>query len=152
MATGAERRSAREVVLQNPNRYRGIETGRLRPWLESLLEELAEEATTLTIRFVGDRAMRELNARYRRVDRTTDVLSFPGGPTPEGLHLGDIAIAVPVARRQAAAQGHSIDRELRCLLLHGVLHCLGHDHESDGGEMERFELELRARWVDGEEA
>jgi probable rRNA maturation factor len=92
--------------------------------------------------------MRSLNSTYRSIDRSTDVLSFPGEEGPEGVHLGDVAIALPVARRQAAELGHSVDRELRCLLLHGVLHCLGHDHESDGGEMDRLELALRERWVD----
>ena len=94
--------------------------------------------------------MRLLNSTYRDIDGATDVLSFPGESTPEGRHLGDLAIAVPVARRQAKELGHSAERELRCLLLHGVLHCLGHDHEADDGEMDSLELQLRARWVDSE--
>jgi probable rRNA maturation factor len=72
------------------------------------------------------------------------VLSFPG----EEGHLGDILISVPTARRQAAEAGHGAERELRTLLLHGVLHCLGHDHETDGGEMERLERRLRKAWLD----
>jgi rRNA maturation RNase YbeY len=140
-----------EVVLLNPNRYSEVEPASLRPWLARLLVELAADADALAVRFVGDRAMRGLNSRYRGSDRTTDVLSFPGGETPEGLHLGDIAISVPAARRQAAEQGHSVARELRCLLLHGVLHCLGHDHETDAGEMRRLELRLRRRWVERDE-
>ena len=80
------------------------------------------------------------------MDAATDVLSFPGGATPEGRHLGDMVVAVPTARRQAAAAGHPVERELRSLLLHGVLHCLGHDHETDDGDMERLERRLRRRW------
>jgi probable rRNA maturation factor len=121
------------------------------------------------VRFAGDRAMRRLNREFRGIDSTTDVLSFPGqaggadasgpdtggpdaggpdtGGPDAGGHLGDIVISVPAARRQAAAAGHDPQRELRILLLHGVLHCLGHDHEVDGGEMERLERRLRRRWI-----
>jgi probable rRNA maturation factor len=70
------------------------------------------------------------------------------GPEGEGHHLGDILISVPTARRQAAAAGHDGERELRILLLHGLLHCLGHDHEMDGGTMERLERRLRREWID----
>ena len=139
-----------EVALDNPNRYSDVDRDSLRSWLGPVLEALAPDFDTLAVRFVGERAMRRLNSEYRSIDRSTDVLSFPGEETPEGSHLGDIAIAVPVARRQADELGHSIDRELRCLLLHGVLHCLGHDHEEDEGEMNRLELDLRERWVGAE--
>lgn len=137
-----------DIVLLNPNRYPDVDPSALRPWLARLLAELAAGVNGVAVRFVGDRAMRALNSRYRGSDRTTDVLSFPGEETPEGTHLGDIAISVPQARRQANELGHSVQRELRCLLLHGVLHCLGHDHETDGGAMNGLELELRERWVD----
>jgi probable rRNA maturation factor len=76
------------------------------------------------------------------------VLSFPGGSTLEGLHLGDIVISVPAARRQAAARGEALELEIRNLLLHGVLHCLGHDHETDGGVMQRLEKRLRRDWIE----
>lgn len=141
-----------EIVLQNPNRYPEAAARRLRPWLEALVAELAaghEPApASFGVRFVGDRAMRAMNRDYRGRDRTTDVLSFPGEETPEGPHLGDVAVSVPAARRQAAEQGVPVERELRRLLLHGVLHCLGHDHESDGGAMERLERRLGRRWLD----
>lgn len=91
--------------------------------------------------------MRALNRDFRGKDATTDVLSFPGGSTPDGEHLGDVVISVPRARQQAAEAGHPVARELRVLLLHGLLHCLGHDHETDGGEMERLERRLRRRWI-----
>jgi len=65
-------------------------------------------------------------------------------------HLGDVLISLPTARRQAAAAGHSVERELRVLLLHGVLHCLGYDHETDDGAMERLERRLRRTWIAAE--
>jgi probable rRNA maturation factor len=89
-----------------------------------------------------------VNRRYRDKDKTTDVLSFPG----DGGHLGDILISVPVARRQAGEAGHDVERELKVLLLHGVLHCMGYDHETDEGEMERLERRLRRKWVSSEDA
>jgi probable rRNA maturation factor len=127
----------------NPNHYRESGVRRLRPWLAALVVELAPEAGSLGVRFVGDREMRRTNRQFRGQDRTTDVLSFPG----EEGHLGDVLISVPTARRQAAAAGHGVDRELKTLLLHGVLHCLGYDHETDQGEMERLERRLRRTWL-----
>lgn len=136
-----------EIVLLNPNRYPEAGTRRLLPWLEPLVAALAPEAGSLGVRFVGDRAMRLANRRFRGKDRTTDVLSFPGDPEDEEKPLGDILISVPTARRQAGEAGHEVDRELKTLLLHGILHCLGHDHETDQGEMERLERRLRKRWI-----
>ncbi len=135
------------VHLLNPSRFPEAGARALRPWLAALVQELAPAAATAAVRFVGDREMRRLNRAWRGKDRATDVLSFPGHATPEGVHLGDIVISVPTARRQAAARGHDTTRELKILLLHGVLHCLGHDHENDGGTMERLERQLRRRWL-----
>lgn len=160
-----------EIVLQNPGRYADVAARSLRPWLRSLVAELAPTAGSFTVRFTSDREMRRLNGTYRQKDQATDVLSFPGdwitsaassrgrkddpgtGAASEvdlesGLHLGDVAISVPTARRQAATSGHPVARELRLLLLHGALHCLGHDHETDGGTMARLEKRLRDRWLD----
>jgi probable rRNA maturation factor len=78
------------------------------------------------------------------------VLSFPGSTLEtgeEGRYLGDVLISVPTARRQAEARGHSAEQELKVLLLHGLLHCLGYDHEADQGEMERLERRLRRTWI-----
>jgi probable rRNA maturation factor len=77
----------------------------------------------------------------------TDVLSFPGDGAVEPGHLGDVVVCVPQARRQAAVGGEGVVREIRTLLLHGVLHCMGFDHETDDGEMERVERRLRRRWL-----
>jgi probable rRNA maturation factor len=133
-----------EIVLQNPNHYPEAAARRLRPWLRALLTALAPDSESLGVRFVGDRAMRQANRQFRGKDKPTDVLSFPG----EEGHLGDILISVPTALRQAAEAGHGAERELRTLLLHGVLHCMGYDHETDGGEMERLERRLRKAWLD----
>jgi probable rRNA maturation factor len=154
-----------EILLLNPNRYPEAAARRVRPWLLPLLAAVAPDRGSLAVRFCGERAMRRINRDFRGRDYATDVLSFPGDADAatdhvgdpgslgdpsdhRGGHLGDILIAVPVARRQAAAAGHAAEREIRVLLLHGVLHCLGYDHEVDDGAMERLERRLRRRWID----
>jgi probable rRNA maturation factor len=89
--------------------------------------------------------MRRYNREFRGKDRTTDVLSFPDG---EDGHVGDVVISVPQARRQAGERGHGLARELRVLLVHGWLHLIGHDHETDGGTMMRLQRRLVRRLVD----
>uniref|UniRef100_UPI0025BB5495 rRNA maturation RNase YbeY n=1 Tax=Luteitalea sp. TaxID=2004800 RepID=UPI0025BB5495 len=98
----------------------------------------------------GDAAMRRLNREWRGVDHATDVLSFPAdddGPRVRGQvrHLGDIVIATGVARRQAVAARHAYGTELKVLALHGLLHLLGYDHETDTGQMRRAEARLRRK-------
>jgi probable rRNA maturation factor len=103
---------------------------------------------TVDIALVDDRTMRRLNGTYRRQRKTTDVLSFPAGDAPRALgsrFLGDIAISLDAARRQARALGHPVGQEVRILALHGLLHLLGYDHETDQGEMRRAEERLRRR-------
>ncbi|HEV7669142.1 MAG TPA: rRNA maturation RNase YbeY [Thermoanaerobaculia bacterium] len=137
--------SVREIAILNPNRYPEAAVRRLRPWLEGVLEELAPEALSFGVRFAGDRELRRANREYRGKDYATDVLSFPG--EPEDGHLGDVLISVPRARHQALEAGHDAVREVEILLLHGILHCLGHDHETDGGTMERLERRLRKKFL-----
>ena len=137
-----------EVALRGATPARGLPAAPLRAWLRSLAVELAPEHDSLAVRLVGDRAMRRLNREFRGKDAATDVLSCPGEATPEGRHLGDIVISLDTARRQAEERSHPLVREVKLLLLHGVLHCLGHDHEADDGEMERLERGLRRRWLD----
>jgi probable rRNA maturation factor len=146
-AEGTRAGGAIEITLLNPHRYPAAAARRLRPWLAALLGELAPGWQSLGVRFAGDRALRRANREFRGRDQATDVLSFPGEPGARS-HLGDILISVPTALRQAAAAGHHPEREVRLLLLHGVLHCLGYDHETDGGDMERLERRLRRRWLD----
>ena len=121
---------------------------------------------TVAIALVTDAAMRRLNQEFRGKDHTTDVLSFPfdSASRPRSLRLslrepraksrgsgqargvvGDIAISVPTARRQARDMGHSLRTELRVLALHGLLHLMGYDHETDRGQMQRAEERLRRR-------
>jgi rRNA maturation RNase YbeY len=139
--------SGPEVTIQNPCQYREAGARRVRPWIESLTAHVAGDRSAFVVRFVSDREMRQLNRFYRDKDATTDVLSFPGEAEPDGHDLGDVVISVPAARRQAEQAGHGVDRELKVLMLHGVLHCLGHDHEVDDGAMERLERRLRRHWV-----
>jgi probable rRNA maturation factor len=114
-----------------------------------LLElELDEEITDVSIAFVDDDTMKNLNRKFRHKNRTTDVLTFPadnsyGDPHRAGKPLGDIVISVDQARRQAAHEKHSMATEVRYLLVHGVLHALGYDHERDHGEMDKLELRVR---------
>lgn len=93
----------------------------------------------------GDAHMRRLNREFRGKDAATDVLSFPAHPEAGSGRAGDIAISLARARAQARRFGHSTEREIRILMLHGVLHLLGHDHETDGGRMARAEKRWRAR-------
>jgi probable rRNA maturation factor len=87
----------------------------------------------------GDAELKALNLRFRGKDSATDVLSFPSG---EKDPLGDIAISLGRARAQARERGHSVETEVCILLLHGILHLLGMDHETDSGQMARAEI----RW------
>ena len=181
----SRRSGLRVVVTDGRGRVRRV--ARLRRWLAGVAPPAARGEVVVAL--VCDRKMRDLNRRYRGVDRATDVLSFPAttavpadaGIEPAGIaspdgdgtdradgaevtgpadaaevtrrgpaggierHLGDIVIALGVARRQARAAGHPLGAELCCLALHGLLHLLGYDHERDTGQMERLERRLRRR-------
>lgn len=107
------------------------------PDAEALARAAAEAAlahannpSDLTVLLTDDGAVRELNARFRRQDKPTNVLSFPAPPNPED-HLGDVALAYGVCAREAAEQGKPIAHHLQHLVAHGVLHLLGYDHEDD---------------------
>lgn len=99
----------------------------------------------VSVLLTSDAALRRLNRQFRGKDKTTDVLSFPAEGPAAGELAGDLAISVPTARRQAAACGHSLGTELKVLILHGLLHLAGYDHESDDGRMARRERLLRRR-------
>jgi probable rRNA maturation factor len=144
---GAAARRRPEVVVQNAAHWSEVKPAVLRRWLAELVAAVAPHAHSFSVRLCGDRAMRAMNRDFRGHDYTTDVLSFPGDARVEPGHLGDVVVCVPQARRQAAARGERVEREIRTLLLHGVLHCMGHDHDTDDGEMERLERRLRRRWL-----
>jgi probable rRNA maturation factor len=94
----------------------------------------------------GDAELRLLNRTYRSKDYATDVLSFPASfPGDVGAYLGDIAVSLARARAQARQYGHATEDEVRILMLHGLLHLKGMDHESDSGEMARAELRWRKK-------
>jgi probable rRNA maturation factor len=99
----------------------------------------------VSVLLTTDGAMRRLNRTFRGKNKATDVLSFPAGEASRGEVAGDLAISIPTARKQAAEQGHSLSAEVKVLMLHGMLHLAGYDHETDDGKMERRERVLRAR-------
>jgi probable rRNA maturation factor len=134
------------VVLLNRQRRRRVSPARLRRVLAGAAAALGvfgEVALVLT----GDRAVRTLNARYRGKDKPTDVLSFPG---PGGeIGLGDIVISLDTAAGNARRFARTLPQELDILALHGFLHVLGYDHETDDGTMDRLEKRLRRRLLGG---
>lgn len=111
----------------------------------------AAEDAGATIAFVSDRVMRDLNRKFRGHRGTTDVLSFPEEQhsfevtEEDGRRLGDIVISVEKAAAQASKHQLTLDEELAQLILHGLLHVSGYDHEADDGEMNQLELALRRR-------
>ena len=142
------------------NRQRAVRLAR-RP-LESFLRRAQEavgfQGAGVTVCLVSDAEIARLNETFRKKKGPTDVLSFPavarrrpvrlrrGAPADKsGEYLGDIAVSPATARRYAKKNGRNLSRELRVLILHGVLHLLGYDHETDRGEMHRVEAKLRKR-------
>jgi len=108
---------------------------------------MRRETSGVVLLLGDDRDVRSLNRRFRGVDRTTDVLSFPaGGPLEPGCpHLGDIAISMPRAARQARQAVWPLRSEMALLITHGFLHLLDYDHETDDGAMHRLEARLLKR-------
>jgi probable rRNA maturation factor len=113
-----------------------------------LLRGLGREDAELSLLLVSDREMRALNRRWRGRDRPTDVLSFPQDDA-RGPLLGDVVISIDTARRQAAEQRTTVGREAGRLLIHGLLHLLGYDHERSVTEARRMQRRERAlaRWL-----
>lgn len=130
-------------------------------FLRRVKRELGLNQSEVTVCLVSDRAMAQLNQSFRRKKGTTDVLSFPAVVRKRPLRvrrkssaansatrewLGDVAISPATARRYAKNYGRDLPSELRVLILHGVLHLLGYDHETDRGEMDAMERKLRKRF------
>lgn len=132
------------VSVASPDAARAATRG-LAAWLVRVAPATARGEVSVAI--ISDRRMRSLNRQFRGVDKATDVLSFPaeGHRPTAGAFLGDVAIANGIATRQAHQAGHSIGIEIRVLALHGLLHLLGYDHETDNGRMARLETRLRKR-------
>ncbi len=114
---------------------------------DSITETFGEAKNkSATIVFVSDSEIKKLNDQFRRKNTVTDVLSFPSDDDEfdaEENYLGDIVISAEQAERQAAENDLTLDVEIKQLILHGILHLCGYDHETDGGEMNDLELELR---------
>jgi probable rRNA maturation factor len=136
-------------MIEVVNRQRKIKVDCERWQLFATRASAALPATGATVAFVSDRTMRDLNRMWRGRPTTTDVLSFPAEQadfeTTEGLSLGDIVISLEQAKRQAKEHRLRFETELAQLILHGLLHLSGYDHETDQGEMNRLELKLRKR-------
>jgi probable rRNA maturation factor len=124
-------------------KVKGVESKLLSKIAHRALEVLGLSKVELSIALVSDAQIKRLNKLYRNKDKPTDVLSFPIGEKVEDwLILGDIVISVDTAKRQAQELGHSLEEELKRLLVHGLVHLLGYDHELGGEEEKKFfELE-----------
>jgi probable rRNA maturation factor len=153
------------MILNRQRRVR-VPVAPLDQFLGSVLRHFRLPADSVTVCFAADADVARWNRTYRAKGGSTDVLSFPASSNGAGIlrglkarsarsraakpeaadYLGDIAISPVVARRNADRFGRSLAIELRILILHGVLHLLGYDHETDKGEMERYEIELRSRF------
>jgi len=144
MAAPDHQRSALRVSVVDAKGMRLRAPG-LATWLSAVAPRAA--AGDVTVAIVPDARVRALNRAYRAKDEATDVLSFPGPKSVvrslKSVFLGDIVIARGVARRQAREAGHPESTEWRVLALHGLLHLLGYDHETDNGRMARVEARLR---------
>ena len=133
------------VQIQSHVRCVTFDQARLDRLARAILSDVGEASAELGILFVGDQRMRGLNRRYRGKDRTTDVLAFAmreacmshdARLAPD--MLGDVVISVPTAWRQAREAGRSLDEELAWLLIHGILHLCGYDHERSEKEARRM--------------
>jgi len=133
------------VYVRNAQRKCKINTRGLKKQLLIILDTLGCLDKELSVLFAGDARIRKLNARYRNIDRPTDVLSFPqnGGNGPASPLLGDVVVSVETARRQAREHNLSLDQELVLLLIHGILHLLGYDHETSRAEAGRMQRKTR---------
>jgi len=131
-------------MIEVVNRQRGKKVDNV-VWAlfaEKAIDAIGKHGSSATIAFVSDKNIRKLNHQFRQIDKATDVLSFPAD---EETNLGDIAISVETAAAQAKDNGLTFENEIAQLILHGLLHLSGYDHETDNGEMNRLELRLRKR-------
>jgi probable rRNA maturation factor len=120
---------------------------KLQEWISSVLKEVEREGFSLSLLFTDDEKIQELNRDFRGKDMATDVLSFSQMEGEEfgfeNHFLGDIVIAVPYVTKQAQGLGHSVFEEVRYLILHGILHLMGYDHdENEDCEMSRLEKSI----------
>lgn len=111
---------------------------------EKVLDYYGRKDEDITVIFCGNRLIKRLNREYLSRNRPTDVISFPiNEMTEDGKYLGDIVISVAYASNSAKERGETLENEIKILLIHGILHLLGWDHESDSGEMRKEENKLK---------
>jgi probable rRNA maturation factor len=139
------------VLIQHYLRSVRINEPSLVRVVRAILSAVRESSAELAVTFVGDRRMRRLNREYRNKDCSTDVLAFAmrDAPTPQASRVtprpvGDVVISIPTAQRQAREGGRSLDEELTVLLVHGILHLCGYDHERSEREARRMQRRERA--------
>ncbi len=136
-----------EVVSRQ--RRRKMDCERWQVFGEKALKTIGKAGHDATIAFVSNRQIKTLNKRFRGRGNPTDVLSFPGGDDlfaeTSQPSLGEVAISVERAESQAVENGLAFEKEIAQLILHGLLHLCGYDHETDDGEMNRLELRLRGK-------
>lgn len=135
-------------MIVNLQRKIKIDAKAFGPFVDAVRAAVEEtEGGSFSVAFVSDRRMKELNKMFRGKDLTTDVLSFPHEAdefeTHEEHYLGDIVISIEQAERQAKENKLTLENEIKQLMLHGVLHLCDYDHETDNGEMNAREIELR---------
>jgi probable rRNA maturation factor len=130
------------VEVVNRQRSVKLDTEAWSTFAGKALDAIGKSESSATIAFVSDKRIRELNRQFRGIDKATDVLSFRA---EERFNLGDVAVSVETAGVQARENGLSLDDEIAQLILHGLLHLSGYDHETDDGEMNRLELRLRRK-------
>ena len=130
------------IEVVNRQRQVKVDTTTWADFAAKALEAIGKSESSTTIAFVSDKSIKKLNQQFRDIDKATDVLSFPAD---EPGNLGDIAVSVETAARQAKENGLTFDNEIAQLILHGLLHLSGYDHETDNGEMNRLELRLRRK-------
>ena len=130
------------IEVVNRQRAKKIDTHAWSTFAAKALDAIGKNGASATIAFVSDSNIRKLNQQFRNIDKSTDVLSFPAD---EKDNLGDIAISVQTAAAQAKENGLTFENEIAQLILHGLLHLSGYDHETDNGEMNRLELRLRKK-------
>ena len=129
--------------FQNRQRKVAFDERAVRNFIGRLAQEVAR-GREFAVVIASDEALRGANRRFRGVSRATDVLSFPDGADGR---LGDLLISAWRAERQAAARGHGVEDELKILVLHGLLHLMGYDHETDAGAMRRAEKRLQRKYA-----
>jgi probable rRNA maturation factor len=144
------------IDVVNTQRKVKLDLASIRAFVAEIPQSIVEaENKTFSVAFVSNERMRQLNEIFRGKHATTDVLSFPNGPdefeqltthhSPLTTFLGDIVISAEQAKTQASKNGLTLESEIKQLILHGLLHLCGYDHETDTGEMNKRELTLRKK-------